>query len=344
MALEIYLIYPQGNYISASPETPYLQIGENKYGKPILDRIITPATSLEDAARCALVSLESTVRSNISVGPPLELAIHTADHIMEPYHQKLTLNSPMYKSLQKQWNEGLRQAFNRIFRYDYDRDIYPFDRVYIYDLDSPALRKVNNGWWLNNEIRSAVLSPKLGYILARLMGTEEVRLWHDQVVLKPGLGPEGEETVAGNIGWHQDYAHWQVASSQNMATLWIALQDTDLSNGGMRTIVWSHRWGLVPDSDTFHEKDLSVLKDKYSKTHDWVDEPCILKAGQASVHHCLCFHGSGPNVTQEPRMGLIMHCMPYGTYYRGRIDPYAKILPGRKGNRHANVPLLGPNA
>ncbi|MDH5472989.1 MAG: proteasome-type protease [Gammaproteobacteria bacterium] len=117
---EIYLIYPQGNYISASPETPYLQIGENKYGKPILDRIITPSTSLEDAARCALVSLDSTIRSNISVGPPVELAIHTCDELEEPYYLKLTLNSPMYKSMQKQWNEGLRRAFNRLPRFEWE--------------------------------------------------------------------------------------------------------------------------------------------------------------------------------------------------------------------------------
>ena len=117
---EIYLIYPQGNYISASPETPYLQIGENKYGKPILDRIIAPSTSLEDAARCALVSLESTIRSNISVGPPIELAMHTANAIEQPYHLTLSLNSPMYKSMQKQWNEGLRRAFSRLPRFEWE--------------------------------------------------------------------------------------------------------------------------------------------------------------------------------------------------------------------------------
>jgi len=119
---EIYLIYPQGNYISASPETPFLQIGENKYGKPILDRIISPTTSLEDAARCALVSLDSTMRSNISVGPPLELSIYQANSLEEPKHLTLTLNSPIYKSLQKRWNEGLKRSFNRLPRFDWEED------------------------------------------------------------------------------------------------------------------------------------------------------------------------------------------------------------------------------
>lgn len=118
---EVFLIYPEGNYISASPETPYLQIGENKYGKPILDRIITPTISLEDAARCALVSLDSTMRSNLSVGPPLELAIHTLNVFQAPYYIKLTLDSPMYKSLQTSWSEGLRQAFTGLPRFDWEK-------------------------------------------------------------------------------------------------------------------------------------------------------------------------------------------------------------------------------
>ncbi|AWL13175.1 hypothetical protein HMF8227_02724 [Saliniradius amylolyticus] len=117
---ELYMIYPQGNYISASEDTPYLQIGENKYGKPILDRIITPTTSLEDAGRCALVSLDSTIRSNISVGPPVELAMYQEGALEAPYHTKLTPFSPMYKSTQKQWNEGLRQTFSHLPRFDWE--------------------------------------------------------------------------------------------------------------------------------------------------------------------------------------------------------------------------------
>ncbi|WJG07977.1 peptidase [Aliiglaciecola sp. LCG003] len=118
---EIFLIYPQGNFITASADTPYLQIGENKYGKPILDRIISPTTSLEDAARCAIVSVDSTIRSNISVGPPIELAIHTDGVIEQPYHNVLTANSMMYKSIQKQWNLGLKRAFNRLPRFDWEK-------------------------------------------------------------------------------------------------------------------------------------------------------------------------------------------------------------------------------
>jgi len=119
---DVFMIYPQGNYITASPANPYLQIGENKYGKPILDRIIALEMPLDDAARCALVSLDSTMRSNVSVGPPFELAIYRRGEFELAHYLNLTLASPLYKSLQKRWNEGLRRAFNRLPRFDWEQD------------------------------------------------------------------------------------------------------------------------------------------------------------------------------------------------------------------------------
>ena len=105
---EIYLIYPEGNYISVSPTKPYLQIGETKYGKPILDRIITPQTTLEDAARCALVSLDSTMRSNLSVGPPIELVIYRNDQFNFDQHLTLDIESPLYQAMTQGWGNGLK--------------------------------------------------------------------------------------------------------------------------------------------------------------------------------------------------------------------------------------------
>lgn len=119
---DIYLIYPEGNYISASAETPYLQIGENKYGKPILDRVITLESSLDEAARCALVSLDSTMRSNISVGPPFELSMYHSNSLETPRHLSFKLASPYYKSLQKSWNDGLKRAFGRLPKFDWESE------------------------------------------------------------------------------------------------------------------------------------------------------------------------------------------------------------------------------
>ena len=117
---EIFRIYAEGNCVTASPETPYLQIGETKYGKPILDRVVTPSLSLADAGRCALVSLDSTMRSNISIGPPLELAFYPVDSFEVGPRMSLNPDSPLYASIQKHWNEGLRHAFDGLPKFDWE--------------------------------------------------------------------------------------------------------------------------------------------------------------------------------------------------------------------------------
>ena len=108
----LFLIYPEGNYIRASNQTPYLQIGEHKYGKPILDRIISRNLSLEDAARCALVSLDSTIRSTASVGPPIELLICEAGSLGAGRHAVLEEFDEYLIALRSAWQSSLRNAFN----------------------------------------------------------------------------------------------------------------------------------------------------------------------------------------------------------------------------------------
>ena len=110
------LIYPQGNHISASRSTPYLQIGESKYGKPILDRILTLDTTLDTAALCALVSMDSTMRSNLTVGPPIEALIYEAGSLAfskERYHC-FTEDSEFLRELKRSWDARLHEAFSRL--------------------------------------------------------------------------------------------------------------------------------------------------------------------------------------------------------------------------------------
>lgn len=108
---QLYLIYNQGNYIQATPETPFLQIGETKYGKPILDRTITPDTPLEDLAKCALLSIDSTMKSNISVGPPINLIMYETNSLVLRHKLKLRLGDPYLAKMRKLWEEYVRQAF-----------------------------------------------------------------------------------------------------------------------------------------------------------------------------------------------------------------------------------------
>ena len=118
---DIYLVYPEGNYINASDTNPFLQIGELKYGKPILDRIITRDTTLEDAARCALVSLDSTMRSNVSVGPPVELSFYVKDALQLQRRIVMDTSSEFYTQVRECWSAGLKEAFKGLPRFAWEK-------------------------------------------------------------------------------------------------------------------------------------------------------------------------------------------------------------------------------
>jgi putative proteasome-type protease len=114
------MIYPVGNCIAASPETPFLQIGETKYGKPVLDRFIRPQVLLEDAARCALVSLDSTMRSNISVGPPVDLAFVPRDALKVTRSLRLDVDTPYFAQLKETWARQLEYAVRSLPKFEWE--------------------------------------------------------------------------------------------------------------------------------------------------------------------------------------------------------------------------------
>lgn len=105
-------IYPEGNFVRASASTPFLQIGEVKYGKPILDRIIGHDTSLDAALKCALVSMDSTMRSNATVGPPVEYLVYQADTFARGTHDVLEEDAPYLLELRHAWSDNIRIAFD----------------------------------------------------------------------------------------------------------------------------------------------------------------------------------------------------------------------------------------
>jgi putative proteasome-type protease len=114
------LIYPQGNHIEASKSTPYLQIGETKYGKPVLDRVLRYDLPLNDAARLGLVSLSSTTMSNITVGPPYELSIYQVDQFRITSRCRFEEGGDYLNVLQNAWTNGLIQIFNNLPRFDWE--------------------------------------------------------------------------------------------------------------------------------------------------------------------------------------------------------------------------------
>jgi putative proteasome-type protease len=108
--LRLFLVYPEGNFIEASPDTPYLQIGEHKYGKPILDRVITSATPLEEGRKAVLLSMDSTLRSNLSVGMPLDLAIIKRDDFRVS-QERIHAGDPKFSAMSEAWSQVLREGF-----------------------------------------------------------------------------------------------------------------------------------------------------------------------------------------------------------------------------------------
>jgi putative proteasome-type protease len=110
----LYMIYRQGNCIQATPETPFLQIGETKYGKPILDRTMSFDSPLEEAAKCALLSIDSTMKSNISVGPPVDLVLYEANSFLLKHQLRLRSGDPYLVKVRQLWEISLKQAFERM--------------------------------------------------------------------------------------------------------------------------------------------------------------------------------------------------------------------------------------
>ena len=112
--MRLFQVYSAGNFIEATPETPYFQIGESKYGKPVLDRVITPHTPLEEAAKCALVSMDSTLKSNLSVGLPLDMVVYEANSFSTDKIVCIDENNPYFKMLHNSWGQKLREVFDSI--------------------------------------------------------------------------------------------------------------------------------------------------------------------------------------------------------------------------------------
>ena len=112
--MRLFQVYSAGNFIEATPETPYFQIGESKYGKPVLDRVITPFTPLDEAAKCALVSMDSTLKSNLSVGLPLDMVIYQANEFQTDKVVCIDENNPYFRMLHGSWGQKLREVFDSI--------------------------------------------------------------------------------------------------------------------------------------------------------------------------------------------------------------------------------------
>jgi len=110
----LFRIYAEGNFIEAGDDTPFLQTGEAKYGKPIIDRVLAPTTTLEDATKCILVSFDSTMRSNLSVGMPIDLVCYERDSLALRKRRRFDEGDAYFTALSADWSEGVRKVFRKL--------------------------------------------------------------------------------------------------------------------------------------------------------------------------------------------------------------------------------------
>ena len=123
--MRLFLVYSTGNFIEATPETCYFQIGESKYGKPVLDRMLVPSTPLPQATKCALVSIDSTLKSNVSVGLPIDLLVYEADSLRCDELACIDDTNPYFAMVREAWARGVQSAFDAIDNPDWKSPVVP---------------------------------------------------------------------------------------------------------------------------------------------------------------------------------------------------------------------------
>ena len=121
-SMQLFRLYAEGNFIEASTDTPFFQTGEAKYGKPIIDRVVTPSTSLADGIKCVLISFDSTLRSNLSVGMPIDLLCYERDSLRGNLRRRFEVGDAHFTALRDQWNAGTRRVFRELPELLWPRD------------------------------------------------------------------------------------------------------------------------------------------------------------------------------------------------------------------------------
>ena len=141
--MRLFQVYSAGNFIEATPETQYFQVGESKYGKPVLDRVITPDMPLDEAAKCALVSMDSTLKSNLSVGLPLDLVVYEANALRTDRVIAIDGDNPYFRMLHNSWGQKLREVFDSLEDPVWD-DAETENPLKVQDSRVKPLKKLNN--------------------------------------------------------------------------------------------------------------------------------------------------------------------------------------------------------
>ena len=171
--------------------------------------------------------------------------------------------------------------------------------------DPQALCKIEMPQMANKAIMDLVGHAALGEAVAAVTGASRVQVWWVQLLYKPF----GKDQGGLNIGWHQDRQYWQIwEEGSELFTAWVALSEVGSDCGPMRFVRGSHRWGFLDQGD-FSGQDLEALRQRVhvADESEWEEVETLLAPGGVSVHDCLTYHGSGPNLSGAPRRSFAVH-------------------------------------
>jgi hypothetical protein len=186
----------------------------------------------------------------------------------------------------------------------------------------PGLRKHDQSSMFSKKLRELVTRPILGAIAGRLVGTPEIRLWHDQLLYKPMDRPDKQ----ANVGWHTDRGYWKTCTSASMVTAWVPFHECSEANGTITMVDGSHLWPDNTDGLNFFSNDLEGLEKNFKTGGAPVVKTAVhLLKGQVSFHHCLTIHGSGPNRTPNPRRSIAVHLQDESNRYQEYHYPDGRL-------------------
>ncbi len=214
--------------------------------------------------------------------------------------------------------ELMRDRFERLFAGDYETGIRPDEVNWVPGRDpEDRTRQVCNGWKADPWIAAQVLAERTGRLAAELVGWDGARIVQDNCIWKP--------PATKSIGMHQDGSYLDYLEPPEMVTCWIALDDTSAEAGTITYAAGSHRWPRSPENrGEFHAPEdwLAPVRRALPPGQELRLVPVEVKAGGASFHHHLTFHGSGPNAASVHRRAVISHLAPAtARFHREHVDP-----------------------
>ncbi len=170
--------------------------------------------------------------------------------------------------------------------------------------DAAVLCKINDAHLASHDLQRLVSHPALGALASKITGARALQVWASQLLIKPP-----SSGAQGNVGWHQDRQYWPYwQAPEGLLTLWIALSDVTESSGPMRFVRGSHNWGFRDEGDFFgRDHDAQRQAIQVPEGDRWDEVSAVLPAGGVSLHHCLSFHGSGPNTSPHARCSIAVH-------------------------------------